>query len=102
MYNKNTAICTFDELIYKKEELAITSEELITFEDIELSFTIGRVSKNAVGISARSIGKHNVCDIMKKLHGGGHSNEAACVLENVDIIEAQNMLMEVLDESNIY
>lgn len=97
----NIAICVFDDLIYKKEDLAITSQELISFEDIEAGFTIGKISKKEIGISARSIGNIDVCEIMKKLNGGGHFTEAACVLKNSNLEEAHSKLMEVLHESNI-
>lgn len=93
---KDKAICLFDNKIYKKEELALTSEELISFEGIEASFTIGKIEPKVIGISARSTGYINVEEIMTKLNGGGHFNEAATEIQNKSLSEVKQMLLEVI------
>ena len=64
--------CVMDDNIYKKYMLALISEDLLQFDNVEASFTIGYVDENVVGISARSIGNIDVENIMYKLGGGGH------------------------------
>ena len=63
---------------YDKKYLAMISEELLQFEDVEASFTIGYIDDNIIGISARSIGNIDVEKIMNHFNGGGHTTKAAC------------------------
>lgn len=108
MINDKMILCTLDENVYKKEFLAGLSDSLLQFDNIEASFTIGKVSKTLVGISARSIGNINVQSILAILGGGGHTTNAAVQLETtiegaikklLDIIENNK---EWEDENNIY
>ena len=72
------------------------SEALLSFENIEASFTIGQLNNTTVGISARSLGNVDVCDIMKKLGGGGHITDAAAQVENITIKALEKQLKQVI------
>lgn len=96
MINKNMAMCLADSKIYRKQDLANIAEELLQFENVEASFAIGKINSKQIGISARSIGTIDVEEIMEKLGGGGHLNEAAAQIENKTILEVKEMLKEVI------
>lgn len=96
--NKNIAICPLTVPITTKEELAEIAEELLKFEYVEASFAIGQLKGNQVGISARSIGNINVCEIMKTLGGGGHLTNAASQISNSTVKEVERQLYKVLGE----
>ena len=96
MINKNMSLCVLDSKIYENKDLAAIAEELLQFENVEASFVIGNISKDIVGISARSIGKINVEQIMAKLGGGGHYTEAATQIKEKTINEVQELLLNVL------
>ena len=98
MINKNMSLCVLDSKIYENKDLAAIAEELLQFENVEASFVIGNISKDIVGISARSIGKINVEEIMAKLGGGGHYTEAATQIKEKTIKEVQELLLNVLKE----
>lgn len=101
MLNNNISICTLDTKIVDNNILAQIAEDLLQFDNVESAFCIGYISKNKVGISARSIGKYNVEHIMKNLGGGGHSTEAATQIRNVNIESALNMLMNEIDKDEV-
>lgn len=98
MINQNMTLCILDNKIYENKDLAAIAEELLQFENVEASFVIGNISKDIVGISARSIGKINVEEIMAKLGGGGHYTEAATQIKEKTINEVQELLLNVLKE----
>lgn len=93
MINKDTALCIFDDSIYKKEELAITAEELLQFEDVAVSYVVGKTGDNKVSISARSLGNIDVEKIMKVFGGGGHLTEAAAEIDTDDIKKVKKDLI---------
>ena len=101
MLNNKIAICTLDNKIVDNKILAQIAENLLQFDNVEIAYAIGYVSKNNVGISARSIGKYNVEPIMKNLFGGGHATEAATQIKNVNIESALNMLMNEIDKDEV-
>ena len=90
------AVCLFDSNIYETKDLALIAEELLRFEGIEVSFSIGFISKNTVGISARSLGNIDVEKIMNKLGGGGHVTEAASQFVETTIEEVFIKLKEII------
>lgn len=98
MITKNIALCVMDNNLYQKYMLALISEDLLQFDDVEASFTIGYIDENIVGISARSIGNINVENIMYKLGGGGHKTDAATEIKTISIEEVKNKLIEVIKE----
>lgn len=95
MINSNVSMC-----IINKEcttlDLATISEELLNFEDVEASFTIGKLDNETIGISARSLGKINVEKIIQKLGGGGHKSNAATQIKNKTIKEVKQEIIEMI------
>lgn len=96
MLTDNIALCTLDDNIYENKFLATISDDLLQFDNVEGSFTIGRIAKNVIGISGRSIGNINVETILSKLGGGGHKTNAATQLENTTIQEAKEKLSQII------
>lgn len=99
-------ICILDDGIYERKDLALISEELLKFEDVEASFTLGKTASNKVGVSARSLGRVNVEIVMSKLGGGGHMTDAAAQILTDEIATGKQLLLsairEAINESNIY
>lgn len=97
--NRNMAVAVGDEdTIYERSELAKTADTILTFNNIEASFVIGRTGKNEVNISARSLGKVNVEILMKELNGGGHETDAATQIKDVSLEEVKNMLIKLISK----
>ena len=102
IYEKRFAIVAEpeDKFITDRTTLAKISDKLLTIEGIEAAFTIGRIDKNYIGISARSI-DINVQIIMEEMQGGGHFNAAATQIKGMMIEDAKNQLMEILKRDYI-
>ena len=94
--NDNIMISVLDDNIYDKKYLATISEELLLFEGIEASFTIGYIDSGLIGISARSIGNIDVENIMSKLNGGGHKTTAATQIKDSTLDEVKRSLISIL------
>ena len=88
---------TSEDQIFDRAFLAKVSDELISISDIELAVTVGRISENQIGLSARSLGKINSQIIMEKMGGGGHLNNAAAQIKNGTVAETIALLKEKLD-----
>ena len=69
-----------------------------SLEHVDASFALTRRSKDAVGISARSMGNVNVQVIMEKLGGGGHLSNAATQLKGITIEEAKVKLLGAVND----
>lgn len=82
--------------ICDNEELAKAADTMLTFNYVEASFVIGYLSKNKIGISARSLGKIDVQKIMKRLNGGGHKTDAATQIQNSNLSEVKKLLLNAL------
>ena len=95
-YNNKYMISVLDDKVYEKKYLATISEELLQFEGIEASFTIGFIDSNVIGISARSIGNIDVEQIMAKLNGGGHKTTAATQFVDSSLEEVKQKLISIL------
>jgi cyclic-di-AMP phosphodiesterase len=78
--------------------IAQAADTLLTMDGVLASFVISNRTETMVGISARSLGDINVQVIMENLGGGGHLTNAATQLHEVDIIEAEQELLEAIDE----
>ncbi len=78
--------------------IAQAADTLLSMNDVVASFVIANRQDGAVSISARSLGKVNVQVIMEKLDGGGHLTNAATQLQEVTLDEAEQLLMEKIDE----
>ena len=94
----NMMICILDEKEYNPSYLATMSEDLLRFDGVEASFTIGKIITKKIGISARSLGNINVETFMRELGGGGHLTDAACQLEENNLKEVEKKLTKVLKE----
>lgn len=94
----NMMICKLHKKNYNPSYLATMSEDLLRFDKVEASFTIGKLSNDKIGISARSLGNINVETIMRNLGGGGHLTDAACQLDNKSIKEVEKILLKIIKE----
>ena len=90
------AITTGGKVIYDSIELAKTSDALLTFNNVEAAYTIARINKNTIGISARSLGSTDVQKIMLHFNGGGHKTDAATQLEGVDVELVKEQLLNYI------
>lgn len=79
--------------LYDKEDLAKISDTMLLFNQVEASFTIGKIDTDTIGISARSLGNINVQMIMEQLGGGGHASDAATQL-NGDTLEGVRLKLK--------
>ena len=93
------AICMGeDDRTYDPVIAAQAADSLLNISGVEASFVITRRSDDSVGISARSAGTENVQVIMEKLGGGGHLAMAATQIDDVNVEEAKQQLVELLQE----
>ncbi len=82
--------------IYRREELAKLADTLLFFNGIEASFVIGKVDKDTIGISARSLGNYEISKILEKLGGGGDEYNGATTFKNKTIKEVEDLLKKQL------
>lgn len=101
MINEKMALCTLNEEIFQKSDLAMIAEELLQFDNVEAGFAIGKLGHHEVGISARSVGTIDVQKIMLALQGGGHKSDAATQLSNVTIHQAKEQLLEIINRGEL-
>ena len=83
-------------ILYRREDLARIADTLIQFDKIEASFVIGKLDKDQIGISARSLGKINVGKILSHFNGGGDENEAGASIENSTIKKVEEDLKSAI------
>ena len=83
---------------YTRVMLAKVGNDLLSIDETEASFVIGRIDANTVAVSSRSKGKINVQVIMEKMGGGGHFSMAACQLQDMEVEEVKALLIQKLDE----
>ena len=95
MVNDYTALCIIPSKI-SSVDMSMISEELLTFENVEASFTIGKIDRDIVGISARSLGDIDVLNIIKQLGGGGHKSNAATQIKDKSINQIKNELINLI------
>ena len=96
MINDNMALCIADNELYEKKDLAYIAEQVLQFENVAASFVIGHLTKDTIGISARSLGNINVEEIMAKLGGGGHLTEAATQIKDSNLKTVEKQLINVI------
>lgn len=77
---------------------AQAADTALSLEHVDASFALTRRSKDAVGISARSMGNVNVQVIMEKIGGGGHLSNAATQLKGITIEEAKVKLLGAVND----
>lgn len=83
---------------YRREDLAKVADTLLFFNNIEASFVVGKIGKDTVGISARSLGNYDICSILEKLGGGGDNTSGAASFENTTISKVEQELKKVIKE----
>lgn len=83
---------------YTRSLLAKSSNALLEISGIKASFSIGKVSKTMVAISARSTKDINVQVIMEAMDGGGHFSMAAAQFEDQSIEQVRLLLEEKIQE----
>ena len=84
--------------IYDPIITAQAADTALSLEHVDASFALTRRSKDAVGISARSMGNVNVQVIMEKLGGGGHLSNDATQLKGITIEEAKVKLLGAIND----
>ncbi len=80
--------------IYRREDLAKVADTLLFFNNIEASFVVGKIGKNTVGISARSLGNYDISTILTNLGGGGDTYNGAAKFENTTISKVEQQLKQ--------
>lgn len=83
---------------YRREDLAKVADTLLFFNNIEASFVIAKLSKDTIGISARSLGNYDIGKILVKLGGGGDSTSGAATFEKTTISKVEQELKKLLKE----
>ena len=84
--------------IYRREDLARVADTLLFFNNIEASFVIGKIGKDTVGISARSLGNYEISKILEKLGGGGSDYNGAAKFEDTTISNVEKLLKNTIKE----
>lgn len=98
-YNSQILIaCGKESEEYTRSLLAKSSNALLEVSGIKASFSIGKISKTMVAVSARSTKDMNVQVIMESMDGGGHFSMAAAQFENKTIEEVRLLLEEKIQE----
>ena len=85
--------------VYERASLAKAANTCMNLKGINAAFVIGKVSDTDVGLSARSDGTINVQILCEKMGGGGHFSMAACLFKNTTIKNAEDILLETLNNS---
>ena len=98
IYYEHYAIIVDNRSVCPRDELSKTADALLSIDNIEASFAIGRIGKEQVSISARSH-KINVHVIMEQLGGGGHFNMAGAQIHTDSVEEVKNALIGVIKSS---
>lgn len=84
--------------IYRKEELAKCADTLLFFNNIEASFVIGKISKEEIGISARSLGEYDINEILSTFKGGGDAYHGAATVKETKISKVHEELKEIIQK----
>ncbi len=98
LYDKILIACGSDDQDYTRSLLAKASNSLLEVSGIRATFTIGKVGRGIVAISARSTRDMNVQYIMESLGGGGHFTMAAAQFENKSVEEVRIALEEAIEQ----
>ncbi len=91
-------LCEMTDEIYDNVDLAIVADEMLRLSDVEVSFAVGKIAEDVVGVSARSMGKISVGIIMSIIGGGGHITDAAAQIKNKSIKEVVTMIKLAIKE----
>lgn len=84
--------------LYRREDLAKVADTLLFFNNIEASFVVGRIGKDTVGVSARSLGNYDISKILEKLGGGGDAFNGAAKFEDTTIAKVSQKVKSLIKE----
>ena len=84
--------------IYRREDLARVADTLLFFNNIEASFVIGKIGKDTIVVSARSLGNYEIHKILEKLGGGGSDYNGAAKFEDTTISNVEKLLKNTIKE----
>ena len=84
--------------IYRREDLAKVADTLLFFNNIEASFVVGKIGKDTIGVSARSLGNYDISKILEKLGGGGDAFNGAAKFENSTISKVSQEVKALIKE----
>ena len=84
--------------VYRREDLARVADTLLFFNNIEASFVIGKIGKDTVGVSARSLGNYEINKILEKIGGGGSDYNGAAKFEDTTISNVEKLLKNTIKE----
>lgn len=84
--------------IYRREDLARVADTLLFFNNIEASFVIGKIGKDTIGVSARSLGNYEIHKILEKIGGGGNDYNGAAKFEDTTISNVEKLLKNTIKE----
>ena len=84
---------------YRREELAKVADTLLFFNTIEASFVVGKIGKDTIGLSARSLGNYDISKILEKLGGGGDATSGAASFENTTISKVEQEVKKLIKEA---
>lgn len=84
--------------VYRREDLAKVADTLLFFNNIEASFVVGRIGKDTVGVSARSLGNYDISKILEKLGGGGDAFNGAAKFEDTTIAKVSQEVKALIKE----
>ena len=85
-------------IVYRKEDLAKVADTLLFFNNIEASFVVGKIGKDTVGISARSLGNFDIVKILTSFGGGGDTYNGAAQIEKSTVSKVEQELKRILKE----
>ena len=82
--------------VYSKQEIARTADSLLLFDGIEASFVVANIGKDTIGISARSMGKINVGQVLSMFDGGGDISFAAAKINGTSVNKIEKELLKIM------
>ena len=83
---------------YRREDLAKVADTLLFFNNIEASFVVGKIGKDLIGVSARSLGNYDINKILEKLGGGGDATSGAATFEDTTISKVEQEVKKLIKE----
>ena len=86
-----------DNVVYSKVVASKAADTMLSLAGIEATFVIVQVAPNKVAMSSRRRRKINLHRIMEELGGGGHFTLAACLVSDIPVCQAENLLFEIIE-----